>query len=203
MSSIEIDITAVRNALSSARMSTFEAAVSLKGPHDSRTLELYAWNARISAALLVPLHICEIVVRNAASDAITAVYGPRWPWSIGFEQSLPSSRTGYNPQRDLQNARSRAATTGNDVRLWDPHLRPVFPNADPSRSVSDLRSGIYDNLERMRFLRNRIAHHEPIFARDINEELIEIAKMVTLRCKITAAWMMANQQASALLRERP
>jgi hypothetical protein len=131
-------IQAVRTAISPARMGTFETAVPIVDDADPRALALYAWNARISAALLAPLHICEIVVRNAVSDAIEQVYGPRWPWQIGFEQSLPSPRSGYNPQRDLQNARSHAPHHGQsnsriEVRLLaeDVHQppRPAFMGA--------------------------------------------------------------------------
>ena len=145
-------IQAVRTAISPARMGTFETAVPIVDDADPRALALYAWNARISAALLAPLHICEIVVRNAVSDAIEQIYGPRWPWQIGFEQSLPSPRSGYNPQRDLQNARSHATTTGkaipelkfvfwqkmftsrHDQRLWEPYLRQVMPHLEPGQA---------------------------------------------------------------------
>jgi len=115
-------IKAVTDALSRARMGTFETAVGISSNSDPRALALYSWNARVSAALLAPLHICEVVLRNAVSDAIEVVYGPRWPWQIGFEQSLPAPRTGYNPQRDLQNARSRVSTTGKVI----PELKFVF-----------------------------------------------------------------------------
>jgi hypothetical protein len=212
-------IQAVRTAISPARMGTFEAAVPIVDDADPRALALYAWNARISAALLAPLHICEIVVRNAVSDAIEQVYGPRWPWQIGFEQSLPSPRSGYNPQRDLQNARSHAATTGkaipelkfvfwqkmftsrHDQRLWEPYLRQVMPHLDPAKPVSTLREDIYNDLEQIRFLRNRIAHHEPIFARNLNDDLQKIVALIAARSQETADWMMQNQQASAILQE--
>jgi len=212
-------IQAVRTAISPARMGTFEAAVPIVDDADPRALALYAWNARISAALLAPLHICEIVVRNAVSDAIEQVYGPRWPWQIGFEQSLPSPRSGYNPQRDLQNARSHAPTTGkaipelkfvfwqkmftsrHDQRLWEPYLRQVMPHLDPAKPVSILREAIYNELEQIRFLRNRIAHHEPIFARNLNDDLQKIVALIAARSQETADWMMQNQQASAILQE--
>ena len=150
-------IHAIRQALSFARIGTFEASVTIVGDANSRALALYAWNARISAALLAPLHICEVVMRNAVSDAVEEGHGSRWPWQIGFEQSLPSPRTGYDPQRDLQNARSRAPTTGkaipelkfvfwqkmfarrHDQRLWEPYLRQILPNLSPGKPVSQLR----------------------------------------------------------------
>ncbi len=209
----------IRRTLSFARISTFETAVGSAQDIHCRALALYAWNARISAAFLAPLHVCEVVIRNAVSDAIDKVYGPRWPWQIGFEQSLPSPRTGYNPQRDLQNARSHASTTGkaipelkfvfwqkmftsrHDARLWAPHLRLILPNLDTTKSISQLRQMIYDELDQVRFLRNRIAHHEPIFARNLNDDLHRIKVLIEHRNKETACWMMQNQEASTILRE--
>jgi hypothetical protein len=128
---------------------------------------------------MAPLHICEVVIRNAVSDALTAVYGVRWPWSSVFESSLPFQRNVYNPRSDLQVCRRRQVTTGKvvpelkfvfwqkmftgryDVRLWDVHLRSVLPNLDPAKTVAQLRQEIYTDLEDVRRLRNRIAHHEP------------------------------------------
>jgi hypothetical protein len=217
--SISKSLATIRQTLSLTRMSTFETAAGITGNDDPRALALYAWNARVSAALLAPLHICEVVVRNAASEAVEQVYGPRWPWQIGFEQSLPSPRTGYNPQRDLQNVRSRVPTTGkvipelkfvfwqklftsrHDQRLWNTYLRQVLPNVAPTKTVAQLREGVYNDLEQIRTLRNRIAHHEPVFARNLQDDLGKIVALIEYRANETAKWMMANQQASAILLE--
>jgi hypothetical protein len=200
-------------------MSTFETAAGVTSLDDPKALALYAWNARVSAALLAPLHICEVVVRNAASEAVEQVCGPRWPWQIGFEQSLPSPRTGYNPQRDLLNVRSRVPTPGkvipelkfvfwqrlftsrHDQRLWNTYLRQVLPNVAPTKTVAQLREGVYNDLEQIRTLRNRIAHHEPVFARNLQDDLGKIVALIEYRANETAKWMMANQQASAILLE--
>jgi hypothetical protein len=217
--SISRSLATIRQTLSLTRMSTFETAAGITGNDDPRALALYAWNARVSAALLAPLHICEVVIRNAASEAIEQVYGPRWPWQIGFEQSLPTPRTGYNPQRDLQNVRSRVLTTGkvipelkfvfwqklftsrHDQRLWDTYLRQVLPNVAPTKTVAQLREEVYDDLEQIRTLRNRIAHHEPVFARNLQDDLEKIVALIEYRAMETAKWMMANQQASRILLE--
>jgi len=215
--SISKPLATIRQTLSLTRMSTFETAAGVTSHDDPRALALYAWNARVSAALLAPLHICEVVIRNAASEAIEQVYGPRWPWQIGFEQSLPSPRTGYNPRRDLQNVRSRVPTTGkvipelkfvfwqrlftsrHDQRLWGTYLKHVFPNMPATKAVAQLRQEVYDDLEQIRTLRNRIAHHEPVFARNLQDDLQKIVALIEYRAKETAKWMMANQQASAIL----
>jgi hypothetical protein len=214
-------IEAVRQSLSPGRMSTYESATVHRIEEESAALDLYAWNAQISAALLAPLHICEVVVRNAVSDVLQIVYGERWPWSHGFEQSLPSPTTGYNPRKDLVSIRLGVPTTGKlipelnfffwqkmftnryDQRLWNTHLMHVLPNLNPAHSIGLLRHRIYEQLDALRRLRNRIAHHEPIFNRDLLADLQRIVILVEFRCKVTAGWMMANQQASTILKKRP
>ena len=78
-----------------------------------------------------------------------------------------------------------------------------MPNLDPGKTIAECRAEIYDELDQMRNLRNRIAHHEPIFTRNLHNDLARIHTLIELRCKIAADWMMANQQASGLIRSRP
>jgi hypothetical protein len=210
-------IQAVRIALSLPRIGTYEKAVAATGDLASAAVDLYDWNAQLSGAFMAPLHICEVVMRNAVSDALTAVYGDRWPWSLVFQTSLPSPWGGYNPRGDLESARRNKLTTGKvipelkfvfwqkmftdryDQRIWNIHLRRVLPNLDAAKTVTELRQEIYADLEHVRFLRNRIAHHEPIFRRDLGFDLDTIAKLTRLRCAITAEWMVANQWVTSFL----
>ena len=117
-------IQAVKNSLSLPRIGTYEAALDSAGnPITSRqALHLYAWNAQVSAALMAPLHICEVVVRNAVSDALEAVYGQNWPRSVGFEQSLPAPHYGYSQLKDVRAACRAHNTTGKVI----PELKFVF-----------------------------------------------------------------------------
>jgi hypothetical protein len=204
-------VQAVRNSLSPNRIATYERAVVAVGDEGPAALDLYNWNAQISGAFLAPLHICEVVTRNTVSDALTAVYGARWPWSLGFERSLPSPSYGYNPRTDLLRIRAQQPTTGKvipelkfvfwqtmftrryDLRLWNVHLRRVFPNLDPGKTVAQLRKEIYSDLEDVRLLRNRIAHHEPIFKRKLLNDLDKITALVRFRCQLTASWMIKSQ----------
>lgn len=211
----------IRLALSHARIGTFEAATGSGAPL-SDALALYAWNAQISAAFLAPLHICEVVVRNAVAAALEAVYGDRWPWSPVFEDSLPNpGGSHFNPRRELRRARDGQASTGKvvaelkmvfwqkmftgrfDGRLWIAHLKRVMPHDNSSVSVQQLRGRVHADLEQLRVLRNRIAHHEPIFGRSLEDDFEKIERLIGLCCPTTAAWMVANQQAKPLFGLRP
>ena len=211
---------AIKNALSAARVGTYEAATEVT-PTLTGALALYAWNAQVAAAMLAPLHLCEVVIRNAVSDAITSVYGAKWPWSPGFLQSLPNPSHGYQSRQDLLNTRAGKTAVGKvipelkfvfwqtlftqrfDHRMWRPHLKTVLPYMDTTKSVPELRQTIYRELEQLRKLRNRIAHHEPIFQRNLCNDLQKAHDLIAFRCPITAQWMDSNQQAKHLIAIKP
>lgn len=224
------EIQPVKVALSVARIGTYEVAAGiidpatgLADPSSIKALELYSWNALVSGAFLMPLHICEVVIRNAVADALEAKYGTMWPWSSSFELSLPNNPVGFNPRKDLQRARQGVGTTGKvipeltfafwqklftaryDGRLWNAYLPIVLPNigAGVALNVARARQQVYDDLEHIRRLRNRIAHHEPIIARDLQADFQRIYKLTNFRCNETAEWMRNNQQAVTLIAARP
>jgi hypothetical protein len=219
MSSLDT-LTAVRKALSPARMARFETAVSATPPSQSAQ-DLYAWNALTSGAFLMPLHICEIVTRNAVSEVLEARYGSQWPWSAGFERSLPDPNKGYNPRRDLANARKHRIETSSvipelnfyfwqsmftgrhDARLWSNSLSKAFPELQSQQTVQQSRRQIFENLEQIRRLRNRVAHHEPILGRDLMKDYERIRSMISIRCPLTAQWMTEHQEAVRLIHSRP
>ncbi|MFD0950390.1 hypothetical protein ACFQ0F_08325 [Paraperlucidibaca wandonensis] len=202
-------------------MSTYEREAKWSLPADPSALHLYAWNAQMSAALLLPLHICEVVIRNAVSDVLVATYGANWPWEVTFERSLPAAAKGYCQVKDLQMARKGVTTVGkvipelkfifwqkmftsrHDVRLWDVHLRSVMLNAPLADPIRTIRKSAYDSLEQIRLLRNRIAHHEPIFSRNLADDIEMINKLVMLRSRDVANWMKHYEQATFLLANKP
>ncbi|REE90741.1 hypothetical protein [Cupriavidus plantarum] len=142
-------IQAVKRAISAARMETYEAACKIIGEESLAALELYAWNAKVSGALMTPLQVCEVTVRNAVADALDALYGPLWPWSATFERSLPAGPM-VSTLRQARDGCSSACkvipelsfhfwqrmfTSRYDVRIWQPHLLRVFPNLDATLPV--------------------------------------------------------------------
>lgn len=208
---------AVLAALSASRLSTYPAVTDW---HLGDALQLYGWNARVSAALMLPAHFAEVTTRNAVDEALTAVYGPSWPWDPSLERSVPNPPAAYNPRKDLQLTRIRHATTGkviaefkfvfwqkmftarHDTRVWNHQILALFPSA-AGTEPAELRGRIYGDLEAIRLLRNRLAHHEPVFARDLTSDLAKILDLISLRSSNTAVWVRAMEEATDLLSESP
>jgi len=212
----------IKRTLSDSRLSTYEQIVfNGTALSTEQALKLYAWNAQVSAAFFAPLHLCEVVLRNAVSEALERKYGLNWPWNNTFERSLPNPSRGYSPRRDLMNARDGQGTTGKvipelklvfweklltrrfDDRLWTPFLHTVFPNHEVTLSVPEMRSKLRALLENVRGLRNRIAHHEPIIARDLALDFKNIDLLISYRCSDTAHWTYKNQLVTPLMELKP
>lgn len=219
-------VASLYRTLSASRMKTFDDAVM----HSTcSALDLYAWNANVSASLLAPLHICEVSLRNAIAEAIEYKYGPNWPWDASFQRSLPDpgGRGVYSPRRDIANVASRYQSTGkiipelkfvfwetmltarHDGRLWNSLLKmifpnlPIFPALSPRKSVKLGRLHLHARIENIRSLRNRIAHHEPIFTRNLMADMHAITAITRARCETTCDWMLQTEQATATILQRP
>lgn len=217
-----ITIGAVKKSISIPRLSTYETAAKVTNDYDQDALTLYAWNAQVSAELFILLHICEVVIRNTVSDVLTQTYGDRWPWSVGFLRSLANPTTGYSPHNDLkQTSRNITTKVGqlipemkfafwqhmftsrHEVRIWQKNLKLYMPNLDKNKSVKQLLNEIYFDLDHVRKLRNRIAHHEPIFKRNLIEDYLKINNLVNYRCHQTSKWMINNFNVAETINCKP
>jgi len=210
----------IRASLSPTRISTYDSEYPI-GTCQTKAIQLYAWNAQTSGALLTPLHLCEITIRNAISQAIENAYCSNWHLDTTFETSLPSPPSGYNPRRDLIKTRAKSTSVGqviselkfvfwqsmltkrHDNKIWNNHLRSVFPNTDPGKSIKEIRVGLHSDIESVRRLRNRVAHHEHILKRNLDDDFRKLTNLIEARCTTTALWMLDIETASPLFKTKP
>ncbi len=188
-----------------------------------RALELYEWNLRISAAFMIPLQVCEVATRNGVAEAIGHVHGENWPWSNGFRRSLPKPKRhrDYSAEEDLASVASHQPTTGKvvaelkfafweklftvgqDHRLWLPHFRRAFPGAPAELEIPNARTKAFRELQAIRKLRNRIAHHEPIFTRALFADYRRIHEIIGWRSRVAADWVDRIQEVTRLIPQIP
>lgn len=208
-------VSALRKTLSASRMTNYDAAAGTQ----EIAIELYAWNAEVSSAFLFPLHVCEVVVRNAVAECFEIKYGSNWPWVTSFERSLNNRL-----KEDLSRAKDSVGNTkktgkviaelnfffwqsiftkSHDFRIWNQYLLTAFPNLDNKNPIPPQRERIYQVLDELRHLRNRIAHHEPIFKRDLLEDYKKIKNLIALRCEITANWLDEKQNVKTIIEKKP
>jgi hypothetical protein len=70
-------------------------------------------------------------------------------------------------------------------------------------TVKQIRACIHDDIREIRELRNRIAHHEPIFSRSVRDDYNNILKIIFWRNKVTSEWMDGFQTVTKLIAENP
>jgi len=58
--------------ISAPRFATYLQAM---GNDREKALALYEWNLDVSSALIIPLQVCEVAVRNGIAEAIEHVHG--------------------------------------------------------------------------------------------------------------------------------
>lgn len=174
--------------LSEKRLSTYLAATD--GVLDT-AFELYAWNTQLAGAMLSATAMVEVVVRNSIDRTLTAWNATRQGCDDWFALPALDSRA----REDVAKARVRVERNGSTpnhdkivaelsfgfwrfltsrkyhASIWVPALHKAFSFGD-----SDLRKRQRETarlLGNMNFLRNRAAHLEPIFRRNIARDIAE------------------------------
>lgn len=191
------------------------------GNDRAKALQLYQWNLQVSSSLIIPLHILEVSIRNAVVEALEEVHTSNWPWNQGFMISLPSRGSGYSPRKNLAEVARRQPTMGkvvaelnfifwekmftssHDSRIWNNYIKAILPYSPETMTVREIRACMHDNIRDIRELRNRIAHHEPIFLRNIQKDYDTIRQLVFWRNKVTSNWMDSLQTVTKLIEEKP
>ena len=81
--------------------------------------------------------------------------------------------------------------------LWKRGLKQVF-------SPENLKKGeIHDRLKKINKLRNRIAHHEPIFDRNLEKDMQDILEILGWICPITRDWVKEHNRFDEVMKNCP
>lgn len=201
-------IDAIERAVSSERFARYLVPASDR----SGALEWYRWNLALSAAFYGPLQCLEVSLRNAVHDRLAPNYGDSWY----AHASLLTSRDRETGRQavDRVAATGKPVTPGRviaelsfgfwvglfanvyDTTLWRTDLYRVF-------SPRPRRRELHDKLDRLRTLRNRIAHHEPIYQRNLVDDYRRVCEVVRAVSPELCAWMEFNSQALDVLAAGP
>jgi hypothetical protein len=144
-------------------------------------IEMFHLDGAVAASFLEPIRLVELVLREAIHRNMTNVYGSRWMFNseiidgLSFEKvtrtlkRLGNTTSSDKIVSDLNLGfwaglfqRGGPGVTDPHVQikhsstLWIPALSDVFRGGSPSRKTAATLS------LRVSYLRNRIAHHEPI-----------------------------------------
>ncbi len=162
--------------LSAPRFARYVQATHGDRPSAAR---LYTWNTAISAAFYGPLQSCEVGLRNAVHSVMREDFGDHWYESPDIlrssERDLARQAVNRLERRHVIPDCDRVVAeltlgywvglfaNAYDQSLWRSHLHRLM-RPRPKRPK------LFDDLDHLRTLRNRIAHHEPLLRRDLADD---------------------------------
>lgn len=167
-----------------------------------RALKLYAWNLDLGLAMMRDIAALEVALRNAYDSAISANWDGARHWLIDYESPFLQTNMvvqrgnlldqSYLVRRDILQAVDRVGgvqaepgkiiaelsfafwtrltETRYEKQFWVPYLHRAFPEGT-NRAV------LHNRLRNIRLLRNRIAHHEPIFDLTGSSKSLEVTRL--------------------------
>ncbi|MCP4958009.1 MAG: hypothetical protein GY925_01945 [Actinomycetia bacterium] len=211
--------------LTQDRLSSYLAATA----GDVRAaVELYDWNTQVGAALYEDLGRLEVIFRNAI-DASLVAHGQTRAWSQVWyrRQQLFAGRPGRRAWGDIEAARRRATRRGRPevhgqvvaelsfgfwrflctshylTSLWVPALATAFPGHPDAGDPRLVRADVDDRVQRLHFLRDRIAHHEPIHQRNLQRDHEEYLDVIGWICADSLTWVSSASRTLTVIGDRP
>lgn len=202
------EVDSVAAALSTERFGRYLDAASSK----SSALQLYAWNTALASAFHGPLQCLEVGLRNAVHERLSTTCGSDW-----FHNTATLRRSDLvlaNKARDRASRTGKSLTPGRvvaefsfgfwvglfanayDSTIWRTDLYRLF-------SPRPQRSDLHGDLDRLRTLRNRIAHHEPILQRLLLEDYGRICFVVRSFAPVLSKWMELHSRVFDVIGEGP
>lgn len=170
----------IERILSTERFARYLAWADGQHPEAVR---LYKLNCAVSEAFYTPLHLVELTLRNRMDAVLTKQYGrlwwdaPQWPLqNRGLKAKIDEAKSMLTRDK-------KAVTHGSVVALlsfgfWVGLVGPGRPRDELwKRCLNQIalrpdgkgltRDAFSKPLQKLRRLRNRIAHHEPVLHLDL------------------------------------
>lgn len=188
-------VDAIQRALSPERLAGY---ITLAKGDKRLAIKHYERNTALSEALYGVIQGFEIALRNALDRVLAKELGhPDWYDHIGWEQKELES---------IQKAKENITTWGKTVTpgrviaeltlgfwvqliarkyekaLWVKYLHRVFP-------LKLNRKALFRRFDSIKNLRNRIAHHEPIISRDLQQDYAGIIEAIKWISPIVSEWV--------------
>jgi hypothetical protein len=166
--------------------------LAARGGSWDAAVALYDWNTRVGAAFFESIHYLEVGLRNALDDAASVCLGEGW---LAPTSTILTPRSRKTVMLAHRHAGGPTSPRGKLIaelpfgfwwslladeynrRLWQPALQHAFEG--PVR-----RRRLHSELDDLRRLRNRIAHHEPIHSRALD---VDFDRFLDIAARLSAA----------------
>jgi hypothetical protein len=200
---------------SSERLSTYVSQCD--GDFDA-AVELYRWNAAVTAAFWEPIGHLEVALRNALSAQLANRHrglGRDGSWLDDPDGNLtPRARDDIAAARVRVRQKGKQASEGQTISelsfgfwrflitkkltgLW-PDLAGAFPDAPDRR-----RETVEEPLTRLHDFRNRLAHHQRIWNRDPAARFDDLLAIAGYIDPALSAWITSTGTVREVLKHQP
>jgi len=212
------DVDAIELALSPER---FRPYVLRAGGSRVRAVQIYERNTAISEALYGVTQ-AEVAVRNAMNRSLVSAFGEIWfdiaPLEDRQREKIAAAKVELTRSKRPISTGALVAELSfgfwtalgsktYEKSLWVPCLHKAFHavTIDPKTNnvTTYNRNEIFDRLDSIRDLRNRIAHHEPILKYDLPRKFNEVIRALEWVCPTSAQWMQSTNNFWQRYNEKP
>lgn len=191
---------------------------------DESARELYEWNVSISAAFFELISYVEVALRNAVDKILaqlevaeTARVGVRHGWWFASPTFLADHELSfYETARKHLGSRADGASRDKVLAsmtfgVWDGVFGPSYEQlfrrhlvyAFPHRGPGFKRETVKKNVLALKNLRNRIAHHQPIFDHPLEERFEQAMELLRWIDPALEQWVQGLCRVPDVLNVRP
>ena len=218
-----MSITSQENLVKRLTPERLESYLAETGGSVPAAIRLYDWNAFVGASLLADLGRLEVLFRNAVDQSLRE-YGDsqNWPKPWHSRRALFEGPARARDLKDIRKAELAARKHHTKVitelsfgfwrhlcgtpyltTLWVPTLAAAFPHHPDPANPNRIRADVDDRMQHLHYLRNRIAHHEPIHQRNLEREHAEMLEIIRWICPHSHTWAKSASRTPEILLERP
>jgi hypothetical protein len=205
----QTQLSALRSAISETRFATY---LRHSAGDEVLAWRLYEWNLEVSSALMTPFNMLEVTLRNRLYEAGARPFGSSWLTTSTHLRAADSRMV--IDACDYLNRRNAQVNPGAviaelslgfwvgllanhyDQTLWRQGLHRAFGRGTNRRET-------HDQLDRLRTLRNRIAHHEHLLNRNLQADLARIDTVLESVNPEVATWVRRLSVATDAISKRP
>lgn len=164
----------------------------------------YHWNCALSQSLYFPLHMWEIALRNKLNAFLCWKYNSKWPYDQRVFRNLINNDKRRLSETIERQERQRGKPCSTDPIVadlsagfwvsqltqsyvvpytWKYNIARLFPH---DKSMDRERAS--DICDKLLDLRNRVAHHEPIYHLPLDQIRADLDALLAAMCEASNAY---------------
>lgn len=182
----------------------------------AKAFEYYAWNIALSEAILGPIQGLEVILRNQIHACLSKHFGLEWYDSLPLIWMVPQLSQIEKAKQQLFQAKGAFSASQliaelslgfwigilsrhYEMNLWRPYLHACFTYLPKPFKRKD----VFKALGVIREVRNRVAHHEPILSRELDQDYQLLLQIVAWMSPQGAEWIDSHSRFTQIIQAKP